>query len=192
MDFASDKNVWNIGDQYMFGPSLMVCPVYEYKARSREVYLPESNGWYDAYNGDFYTGGQKIEAVAPYEKMPLFVKAGSIIPGGPDMQFTSEKATDPLTVNVYAGDDGHFDLYEDEETNYNYENGAFSVIPLEWNEADGELVIGDRQGEFEGMLKERTIRVVYNGKNAFNDLMDPGKNFVEVAYSGKEIKVSLK
>ncbi len=124
MDFGSDLNVESIGDQYMFGPSLLVAPVYKYKARTREVYLPASCGWYDLYTGKYFTGGQKIDADAPYERMPLFVKEGSIIPVGPDIQYVDEKPADPLTLLVYTGRDCVFTLYEDEGINYNYEHGC--------------------------------------------------------------------
>ncbi|MEO8111176.1 MAG: TIM-barrel domain-containing protein, partial [Ginsengibacter sp.] len=108
MDFGKDTAVLNIGDQYMFGPSLLINPVYEYKQRNRELYLPKSAGWYDLYSGKFYTSGQKINADAPYERMPVFVKAGSIIPFGPDLQYTSEKPADTITLNIYTGADASF------------------------------------------------------------------------------------
>ena len=96
MDFAKDTAVLNIGDQYMFGSSLLINPVYEYKQRSREVYLPKCAGWYDLYSGKWYAGGQKINADAPYERMPVFVKAGSIIPFGPELQYTLKNLQIPL------------------------------------------------------------------------------------------------
>ena len=103
MDFSADTAVLNIGDQYMFGPSLLINPVYEYKQRSRSLYLPKCAGWYDLYSGKWYAGGQKILADAPYERMPVFVKAGSIIPFGPALQYTSEKPADTITLNIYTG-----------------------------------------------------------------------------------------
>lgn len=160
MDFADDSNVYDIKDQYMFGPSLLVNPVYEYRARSREVYLPGNTGWYELFKGEHLTGGQTVEASAPLSTMPIFVREGSIIPFGPGITYASEKPADPLTLFIYTGSDGSFTLYEDEGVNYNYENGAYSLIPISWNEADHTLTIGERQGEFEGMLKERTINVI--------------------------------
>ena len=124
MDFAKDTAVLNIGDQYMFGSSLLINPVCEYKQHNRQLYLPKCAGWYDLYSGKWYAGGQKIVADAPYERMPVFVKAGSIIPFGPELQYTSEKPADTITLNIYTGADASFNLYEDEGTNYNYEKGA--------------------------------------------------------------------
>ena len=159
MDFTDDPGVYNIADQYMFGPAFMVCPVYSYKARERDVYFPAGNGWYDFYTGKFTTGGQKMTVPAPYERMPLFVKAGSIIPVGPEIEYTSQKPADPVTLYVYTGADASFTLYEDEGTTYDYEKGEYSTIPLSWSESAGELTIGERKGEFPQMIKERTFNV---------------------------------
>ena len=137
MDFNGDSKVNSIGDQYMFGPSLMVAPVYQYKERTREVYFPEASGWYDLYSGKFTEGGQKISVDAPYERMPLFVKEGSIVPFGPEIQYAGEKQADEITLYVYAGKDAEFTMYEDEGVNYNYEKGAFSTIQFKYNEQTG-------------------------------------------------------
>jgi alpha-D-xyloside xylohydrolase len=123
MDFGADPAVKNIRDAYMFGPSLLINPVYTYQATSRDVYLPAGQGWYDLYSGKYFDGGKTIIADAPYERMPVFVKAGSIIPTGADIQYTSEKPADVITLFVYTGRDASFSLYEDEGTNYNYEQG---------------------------------------------------------------------
>lgn len=160
MDFRRDAKAREIGDQYMFGPSLLINPVTSYKARSRSVYLPQSAGWYDWWTGKMFTGGQAIEAPAPYQSMPLYVKAGSIIPIGPELQYTGEKPADPITLYVYAGADAAFTLYEDEGLNYNYEQGRFTRILLEWNNATRTLKIGKRAGSFAGMLAKRTFEVV--------------------------------
>jgi alpha-D-xyloside xylohydrolase len=190
MDFAADTAVLNIGDQYMFGSSLLVNPVYEYKKRSRSLYLPKCAGWYDLYSGKWYAGGQKIIAGAPYERMPVFVKAGSIIPFGPGLQYTAEKPADTITINIYAGADASFNLYEDEGINYNYEKGAFSVIPIGYNEATKKVTVGERKGGFNGMLQKRTFRI---------NLITPGKTKQldndtydrEIMYDGKRIEVKL-
>ncbi|MEH0153291.1 TIM-barrel domain-containing protein [Limibacter armeniacum] len=192
MDFTEDKNVYNIGDQFMFGPSLMACPVYEYKAREREVYFPAGNGWYDAHTGEFIKGGQKKVVNAPYEEMPLFVKAGSIVPTGVDIQYTSEKPDAPVTLLVYTGADATFELYEDEGTNYNYEKGNYTMIPMEWSEADQTLTIKARQGAFDGMVKDREFRVVVVDKNNPVDIAQKSFSFESVKYAGEEVKVSLK
>jgi len=190
MDFAKDTAVLNIGDQYMFGPSLLINPVYEYKQTKRSLYLPKSAGWYDLYSGKRYNGGQKIIADAPYERMPVFVKAGSIIPFGPDLQYTSEKPADTITLNIYTGADASFDLYEDEGTNYNYEKGAFSVIPIKYNDAAKAVTIGDRKGSFNGMLEKRifTINIISADKIKTLDFNTSDKL---VSYEGKQLTIKM-
>jgi len=160
MDFSNDKNVENISDQFMFGPSFMVCPVYTYQARSRDVYFPEGSNWYDVYSGKLVQGGQRSKIDAPYERIPLFIREGAIVPVGPEIQYTDEKAAETIVLYVYRGQDGYFTLYEDEGVNYNYEEGAYSTIPFSYNNTDGTLTIGERKGQFDGMLKERTFIIV--------------------------------
>jgi alpha-D-xyloside xylohydrolase len=160
MDFSADKKTWNIGDQFMFGPSLLVCPVYTYKARTRTLYLPAGQGWYDFYTGNYTNGGQTVTAEAGYERVPVYVKAGSILPTGPSLQYTAEKKADPLTLFVYAGKDASFTLYEDEGTNYNYEKGYFTEIEFSWSESARTFTAGDRKGVFDGMLQKREFRIV--------------------------------
>ena len=190
MDFEKDSQVYNISDQYMFGPSLMVCPVYQYKARTRTVYFPQSEGWYDFYTGKYLEGGREIVYDAPYERMPLFVKAGSILPVGPNIQSTAESKGDDLTLYVYRGADGSFTLYEDEGINYNYEKGRYSMIPIHYNENNGQLVIGARQGEFDGMLKERDIKIIAVGQNHAVPFGE--ENQVKtIHYAGNELTVNL-
>jgi alpha-D-xyloside xylohydrolase len=159
MDFPDDKKAWDINTQYMFGPAFLVNPVVEFKARQREVYLPAGTTWYDFYSGDKHEGGQTIEAAAPYSRMPLFVKAGSIVPTGPAIQYTDEGLNAPLTLNVYTGADGAFEIYEDDGRSYDYEKGQWSRIPVTYNDATGELTIGERIGGFEGMAEQRSISV---------------------------------
>ncbi|WP_207514474.1 TIM-barrel domain-containing protein [Longitalea luteola] len=191
MDFAADTAVLNIGDQYMFGSSLLVNPVYEYRQTKRSLYLPTCSGWYDLYSGKWYAGGQRITVEAPYERMPVFVKAGAIIPFGPELQYTTEKPAGTITLNVYAGADASFDLYEDEGANYNYEKGAFSIIPIKYNETSKTITIGDRKGSFDGMLPKRTFRInmITPGRSMPLDLdAAPGK---EVLYEGKKLNIKL-
>ncbi|GHV21129.1 alpha-xylosidase [Clostridia bacterium] len=159
MNFGSDTKVLNIGDQYLFGPGLMVCPVYTHKARSREVYFPAGAGWYDIYSGRQIEGGQSLTVEAPYDRMPLFAAAGTILPIGGIIQNTHQNQKD-LTIYVYEGKDGSFNLYEDEGTNYNYEKGIYSLIPFSYKEADKTLTIGDRKGEFPRMNKIRNFHIV--------------------------------
>ena len=192
MDFGADTAVLNIKDQYLFGSSLLINPVYQRFATSRNVYLPKGNGWYDFYTGKYFTGGQNIKADAPYERIPLFVKEGSIVLTGPDIQYTSEKPADPITIHVYTGLNASFTLYEDEGTNYNYEKGAFSQIVFNYNEASKVLTIGDRKGTFPGMLSERTFRIVIIGKNENGQGGLDKTPALEIKYKGAKLNVLLK
>lgn len=161
MDFVSDAKTHNIGDQYMFGPSLMVCPVYEYKSRSRQVYFPLNANWYDFESNQFIKGGQTLVIDAPYERIPLFVREGSILPMGKEIQNTTQQQADNLTIRVYTGADGKFTIYEDEGTNYNYEKGSYATIQLSYNENAKTLSIGKIEGAYEGMPKERKLNVIF-------------------------------
>ncbi|HPH89385.1 MAG TPA: glycoside hydrolase family 31 protein [Ferruginibacter sp.] len=191
MDFNNDTAVQRIGDQFMFGSSLLISPVYTYKATSRSLYLPAGQGWYDLYTGKYNEGGKKITVDAPYERTPVFVKEGSIIPTGPDIQYTAEKPADPITLYVYAGKDASFTLYEDENGNYNYERGAFAEIPISYNEQNSSITIGERKGKFQGMIKTRTFNVKLINKNSpaamdFNAVM-----LTTIKYSGKMLTRKL-
>jgi alpha-D-xyloside xylohydrolase len=160
MDFQQDKMVENLSDQFMFGPALMVCPVYEYQAQNREVYFPEGTGWYDFYTGKHLQGGQKLKVDAPYDRIPLYIREGAIIPVGPDIQYSDEKPAETIVLYVYRGQDGSFTLYEDEGANYNYEKGDYSTISFTYDDARGILTIGERAGGFDGMLKDRKFVIV--------------------------------
>jgi alpha-D-xyloside xylohydrolase len=189
MDFGGDKAVKSIGDQYMFGPSLLVAPVYKYKARSRDVYFPSSCGWYDFYTGIYILGGHQLQVDAPFEQIPLFVREGSIIPFGPEIQFTDEKPADLITLRVYTGRNCAFTLYEDEGTNYNYEKGECSTIKFSYDETTGELTIGDRKGEFSGMLKERVFNIIWithDNPVAFDPVFVPHDS---ITYKGERIVI---
>lgn len=191
MDFGSDKNVLNIDDQFMFGPSIMVNPVYEFNARSRNVYLPATAGWYDFFSGKHYAGGQTINADAPYTNIPVFVREGAILPVGPEIQFTTQKPADPITLFVFSGKDGHFTLYEDENTNYNYEKGAYALIPFSFKDDTRTLVIGSRTGRFAGITEKRTFNIVFvtpdkPGKFTFDATPDK-----VITYDGTEQKITF-
>ncbi|MFD0990068.1 TIM-barrel domain-containing protein [Mariniflexile jejuense] len=160
MDFSNDKNVENISDQFMFGPNIMVSPIYGYEIRNRDVYFPKETGWYNFYTGNYIKGGQTLNIDAPYEKIPLFIPEGAIIPVGPDIQYTNEKPADTIIVYVYRGKNGSFNLYEDENENYNYEKGQYATISFNYNEAEGTLTIGNRKGSFDGMLQNRKFIIV--------------------------------
>ena len=161
LDFEKDSIARNTPDEYLYGPSLLVNPVYTYGARSRQVYLPAGTGWYDAYTGAYLPGGQTLDANAPYERMPLYVRAGSIIPTGPELQYTDQRPADTLTVYVYTGAGGAFTLYEDEGNNYHYENGSYSTIPMSYDESSHTLTIDRRTGSFPGMLAARTLQIIW-------------------------------
>jgi alpha-D-xyloside xylohydrolase len=191
MDFGTDPRVLDIKDQYMFGPSLLINPVCEYKARSREVYLPANANWYDFYTGDYFPGGQTITAPAPLEHIPVFVRAGAILPFGPEIQYTTEKPANPATLMIFAGSDGYFVLYEDENTNYNYEKGAFATIPFRYDESEKTLTIGKREGGFEGMLGERTFHIILVSHDRPEKLKPDGTPDRIVTYDGAEQTIGL-
>lgn len=191
MDFGKDTAVLNIPDQYMFGPSLLVNPVAEYKQTQRAVYLPQCAGWYDLYSGKWFAGGQKIVAAAPYERMPLFVKAGSILPFGPELQYTSEKQADTITLNIYSGADATFDLYEDEGSNYNYEKGAYAIIPIKYEEATSTITIGARKGAYNGMLKKRTFKINRISPDKASSLDLDKKAGKTAVYDGKTLVIKI-
>jgi alpha-D-xyloside xylohydrolase len=159
MDFPGDPAVRDVNDQYLFGPALLVNPVYEFEARSRKVYLPAGVRWYDFYSGAAHDGGREIVAAAPLAQMPLFVKAGSIVPVGPAVQHTAEKLDAPITLYVYQGADGKFELYEDDGLTYGYETGAFTRIPIAYDDEAGTLTVGERIGSFQGMPSTRSFGV---------------------------------
>ena len=190
MDFTADAEVNDIGDQFMFGPSFMVSPVYRYGDRSREIYFPQAEGWYDFYSGKFQAGGERKVIEAPYERIPLYVRAGAIIPFGDDIQYTDEKPAEHIRLYIYQGADGEFTLYEDEGVNYNYEQGMYAMIPMKYDEATKTLVIGERQGEFPGMLKERTFTVVTVNKEKAQPF-DLNAKGVTVKYNGSEQTLKL-
>ena len=191
MDFENDKKVLDINDQFMFGPAFLVSPVSVYKSRSRAVYLPSGNYWYEFKTGKSFAGGQTIQAEAPYSEIPLFIKAGSIIPCGPEIQYTTEKPADPIQLFVYTGSDGSFTLYEDESTNYNYEKGKFSTIPLSYDEKEHTLNIGKRQGEYPGMLETRTFEIKWITRNKPSGLDFQTKPDAIILYNGNEQSIHM-
>jgi alpha-D-xyloside xylohydrolase len=189
-DFRADTNVYAIRDQYMFGPAFLVNPVTVAGARERGVYLP-SGGWYDFWTGVRLTGGQAVEAGAPVDRMPLYVRAGSIVPMGPVMEYATERPADTIELRIYPGADGRFRLYEDGNDGYQYERGQFAVISFEWVDARRELVVHEVKGSFPGMLKHRVFRVVLvkEGHGVEVDAEPAADKVVE--YSGREMRVAL-
>jgi alpha-D-xyloside xylohydrolase len=161
MDWRTDPKTWNIGDQFMFGPSVLVNPVLKQDATHRTVYLPDSPLWYDFWSGASVKGAQEVDAEAPLDRIPLFVRAGSIIPLGPEIEYADQKPAGPVELRIFRGADAKFDLYEDEGDTYNYEKGAHALIPLRWSEADKTLVIGDRDGQYPGMPEQFSLNIVW-------------------------------
>ncbi|HET9571155.1 MAG TPA: TIM-barrel domain-containing protein [Bacteroidales bacterium] len=191
MDFGMDDKVLNVDDQYMFGSHLMICPVYRYQARSRSVYFPKGDGWYNLYNGSFQKGGKRSLVDAPLDRMPVFVPAGSILTLGEKVENTSQPQTN-LTLLVYAGSDGSFNLYEDENVNYNYEKGAYSTISFRWNDTDRTLTIYDRKGSFKNMISERTLKVILVTPEHPIGLDSEWNMGKTVQYSGKQLMITFK
>jgi len=160
MDFPSDRRLLDIADEFMFGPSLLVNPVTQASATSRQVYLPSGPAWYDFWTGASLNGGQSITAPASLETMPLYVRAGSIVPLGPDMQYTGQRPEDPIELRIYTGADGQFTLYEDDGLSYAYEKREHPSITLTWKDSPHILGISARSGSFPGVLRKRMFRVV--------------------------------
>ena len=190
MDYPGDPEVRDLSDQWMLGPALMPCPVYEYKARSREVYFPEG-GWYDFYTGKFIQGGRRITVEAPYERMPLFVREGSIIPVGGAAEWTEDLPADHITFLVYAGKDADFTFYEDDGLTYAYEKGQYGSFTLHWDDAARILTLEQREGSFPGMLKSRTFCVsVIDPENPLP--FDPdNNNALCINYDGMPYRIGL-
>lgn len=214
MDFVSDKNTWDINNEFMFGKSILVAPIVTAQYTPEQIfksndanegwnrdkkqdfsdlnidfkenktcnaYLPANTKWFDFWTNKQYNGGQKIDIQTTFDKIPLFVKAGSIIPFGPDVQYVKEKTWDDIEIRIYPGADAKFVFYEDEGDNYNYENGAYTEIEFSWNDKTQSLTIGSRNGSYNGMIQDRIFRVknVSNGKIA------------EIKYTGKKNTIKL-
>ncbi|HBF35615.1 TPA: alpha-xylosidase, partial [Candidatus Sumerlaeota bacterium] len=192
MDFPGDPKAPTVDDQYMFGPGFLVSPVTAYQVRNRPVYLPETaGGWYDFWTGANLAGGQTVDAPAPYDAIPLHIRAGSIIPTGPEVQYTGEKPADPITLHVYTGTDGSFTFYEDDGLTNRYEKGALSRILIRWSEATKTLTIGKREGSFKGMLKTRTFNIVLISKDKSVGFSFDPKPERTLQYDGKETVLRL-
>ncbi len=210
-DFASDKKVWNMTDEFMFGRSILAAPIVDPQYTEEKIvrtdamtgwdrnsvsdgspvgtidwtatktaakYLPKGTAWYDFWTNKRYQGGQTVTLTTTLDRVPMFVRAGSILPLGPEMQYVGEKAWDNLELRVYPGADGQFTLYEDEGDNYNYEKGTYSVIRFGWNDKTHTLTIGERQGSYPGMLSERAFTVVW-----------PDGTTKTVNYNGSELRI---
>ncbi|HET6382910.1 MAG TPA: DUF5110 domain-containing protein, partial [Armatimonadota bacterium] len=189
MDFPHDVAARESRDEFLFGPAFLVCPVTQQRATSRPVYLPSGSSWTDFWTGRTYPGGRTITAPAPIQTMPLYVRAGSIVPMGPFLQYASEKPADPIELRVYRGANGTFTLYEDQGDNYDYEKGAYATILISWNDKLGTLTIGERRGTFPGMLRKRTFRIVWVSSGKGVGLESTRSADRVVSYTGKAVIV---
>lgn len=190
MDFNGDTAAVSRQFQYMFGKSILTAPVTEANVIEWNVYLPKSAGWFDFWTGKQFKGGQTVRTAAPLDRIPLFVKAGSIIPMGKIIQSTAEKS-DTLEIRVYKGANGEFTLYEDEGDSYNYEKGKYSNISFRWNEKNQSLTIGDKQGNYSGSLTKRVFNIVLVSENNGNGIAQ-GRSKITVIYSGRNVIWKLK
>lgn len=190
MDYVADKKTHEIGNEYLFGRNILVSPVTKPSVNNWDVYLPEGNVWWDFWTNQRLEGGSTDNKAVTPDILPLYVKAGSIIPFGPDVQYSTEKKWDNLEIRVYPGADGDFILYEDEFDNYNYENGKYSEIRFSWNDADNTLSISDRNGNFPGMLKNRKFRIT-KVDSATASGNTPAKTGKTVTYNGKAKTIRL-
>ncbi len=210
MDFADDKRALDINNQYMFGKSLLVCPVTtpmyskisvngkdsvrveDFSVlKNEELYLPKGTDWVDFWTGEKHAGGQTLSKVAPIDITPLYVRTGSIIPIGPKVQYAAEKKWDSLEIRVYAGADGEFTLYEDENDNYDYEKGVYSTITFTWDDARNVLTINERKGSFPGMLNQRKFNVVIVAAGSGNEAGAINRHNKVVIYEGKKVMINL-
>jgi alpha-D-xyloside xylohydrolase len=189
MDFRTDTHSATISDQFMFGPAFLVNPVTDPDVSSRQVYLPKSK-WYDFWNGGSVEGPRMMDAAAPIIKLPLLVRAGSLVPMGPEKEWSSEKQEDPIELRVYRGGDGDFTLYEDENDGYNYEKGVYATIPFHWDDAKQTLTIGERRGTFPGMLSERHFQIVFVAEGHGAGISAESKPDRVVTYSGKQLGIT--
>ncbi len=202
MDFPKDKQALDINDQYLFGKSILVCPVttsmYSKDTNedfstigSKELYLPKGSDWFDFWTGNKLVGGQNIKKETPLDIMPLYIKAGTILPVGPKVQFATEKKWDNLEIRVYEGANGEFTLYEDENDNYNYEKGIYSTITFSWDDAKKTLTINNRKGTFPGMLSQRKFNVVKVATGYGTGMDEVGKYNKVVDYTGMKVVIKL-
>jgi len=191
--YPTDNKTHSLKDQFMFGHDLLGAPVVESAAEKRSVYLPQGDNWTDIWTGEAHDGGQKITRNVNLATMPIYVRQGTIIPWGPKVQYSSQSNWDNLEIRIYPGKNGSFTLYEDERDNYNYENGKFSEIPFEWDDATGTLTIRERKGEFEGMLSERNFNIVLvDAQNSLGLGIQQSTRFSrQIKYDGKAVSVKI-
>ena len=199
-DFRKDTAVFSIPDEYMFGPAFLVNPVTEQlysndpantSTKTRKVYLPKGADWFDFWTGKKLSGGQAIDAAAPIDIMPLYVKAGSIVPMGKVMEWATQKPEDTIELRIYPGADGSFTLYEDVNDTYNYENGQYATFTFKWNDAAKILSITNRKRSFPGMLQKRIFNVVVVNENKGAGVAETRQTDKVVMYNGKDVNIKL-
>jgi len=191
LEFTSDAGAREISDQFMFGHALLINPVTTEGATQRKIYLPAGTDWVNFWTGKREKGSQSITADAPLDKMPIYVRAGSIVPYGPRVESATAKA-DPIALRIYAGANGEFNLYEDEGDSYDYEHGAHSTIHMSWDDKDEKLMIGDRQGSFPGMLEHRTFHIVRVGGGRGAGIVPTSDVDATIEYDGKATSAELR
>ncbi len=189
-DYSADAKVHNLEQQYMFGDAFMVCPVTEPNASQITVYFPQGNQWYDYYSGKVYEGGTSQKINVAIDRIPLFVKGGSIIPLSPVGMNATDSLQAAIEVRVYPGQNGNFNLYEDNNDGPGYQNGQSSKIPFVYTEKDKSISIGSTEGSFNGMLPERTFKLVMVTDSTGTDA-NAGKGLNEIVYKGKKLKIKL-
>ena len=192
MDWRADVRVRDIGDQFMFGPALLVNPVLQPDATHRTLYLPDAPAWYDFWTGASTNGSREIDADAPLDRIPLYVRAGSILPLGPEIEYADEKPAGPIELRIYTGADREFDLYQDAGDGYDYEHGAHSVIPIHWSESNRTLTIGQREGEYPGMPASMEMKVVLVSAGHGTGLEPTANPDKLVVYNGQSISVQAR
>ena len=192
MDWRTDPKTWSLGDQFMFGPAILVNPVLMADATKRTVYLPAATAWYDFWTGKSLSGGRDIEADAPLDRIPLFVRAGSIVPMGPQIEYAMQDPGGTIELRIYRGADGKFDLYEDAGDGYEYQQGQHSLIPLRWDDSSSVLTIGARQGSYPGMIENRKFHVVLvaTGHGIGFDVDNAPNAAIE--YHGNEVQTAVR
>ncbi|KRT17874.1 hypothetical protein ASU31_00850 [Pedobacter ginsenosidimutans] len=201
-DFRLDKLVYDIKDQFMFGPAFMACPVTSAmyfepnnkavdQAKTRKVYLPKDNTWFDFWTGKTFRGGITIDADAPIDKIPVFVKAGSIVPFAAAQQYSDEQPDAPIEIRIYPGKDGNFTLYQDEGENYNYEKGHFSTTKLTWDDKARILTIGNRNGSYAHMAIKQQYKIIIVSENAGIGIKENEGSTKSIVYTGQNINVNF-
>jgi len=190
LEFSSDPGTLEISDQFVFGPALLINPVTLPGATQRKVYLPADSDWIDFWTGEGTSGGQVITAKAPLDRIPTYARAGSIVPFGAPVESAAAKE-DSIELRIYPGANGDFDLYEDEGDNYDYEHGAYSVIPIHWDDKGRMLTIGNRWGAFPGMLEHRTFQVVIVRDGHGAGVAPSSEWDATIEYQGREVSVKV-